>query len=247
MNRQVGLSWRIVAIACGAIAAAGVATTAISRTALFDRQSRAVGTNETQADLPAATGTTGPTVLITPPPGDPGTIRDFGPYRLVPFGFVGDLPVEMVPIPKGVQSADPAVVRVSPLYREVTPTALPEAMQITAMSTGAGDTESEIHLRYTVLAGATRTIEVAWGRIGRRPIIVNLPKEGVRKFSARLVAGDFYTLTSEGYAKAPDGTQGSRLTLEVRMARGDREAWVSTTSSAYSEDDLIVIARDILR
>lgn len=243
MNRQPGRSWRIAAIACGAIAVVGVA---IGRIALVDRQPESVGANRAQADRTAVARTESPILFVTPLPGDPGSVRDFGPYRLVPFGFVGDLRVEVIPIPKGIQSADPVVVRASPLYREVSPTALPEAMQITATSTGAGDTESEIHLQYAV-AGTARTIEVSWGRIGRRPIIVNLPKDGVRNFFVKLVADDLYTLTSEGYASAPDGTQGSRLTLQVRMTRGDREAWVSTTSQTYSEDDLIRIARDILR
>ncbi len=247
VGQRIHPSWRLAAVASSAIVAIGLVTTGLAQQGLFDRHPGPVTEEDVRSDLAEISAAKDPMVFVTPPPADPGPIREFGPYRLVPFGYTGDLPFELIPIPKGIQSSDPSVVRASPLYREVSESALPEPMMIAATSTGVGDTESEIHLRYVAMSEKSRSIDVSWGRVGRRPINVNLPKQGVRTMVTRMVGSDMYALMSEGHAKAPDGSPGSRLTLEVRVGRGSLEAWVSTTSSEYGVDDLLRIAQDVLR
>lgn len=246
MIRTPQFSRRVFGIACGILLAVVVVATATAQNGFFDRYLPAASEEQVEDDIGARTNPDLPIHIVTPPPADGGSVTNFGPYRLIPFGFVGDLPAEAIQIPKGVQTDDPSVVRQSPLYREVNPDVLPERMQITEASTGAGTTESEVHLRYQATANPSQAIDVVLGRPSQRPIDVNLPKSGVGVWSTRIVEG-LYAIIVEGRATPPGGVQPLRLTLEVRMSSGDREAWIRTNSGAYDAEALIQIARDMLK
>jgi hypothetical protein len=121
-----------------------------------------------------------------PPNYDAPTL--YGPYRLVPPGYVGVLTYQdtaPATIPRGVVTTNPDSARSSSLYRE--PSHLPSGYALASVDTGDTHSESVIHLVYT---GPGRPIEVSRVRRYTTPIDVFLaPPEAERAVETTMLGG----------------------------------------------------------
>lgn len=109
-----------------------------------------------------------------PPPENPGEPVNYGPYRIIPWGYTRPLPRTELPRPEpGVVSRDPAVLRRSSLWVE--PAYLPPGFSLVQADTYDAHSELIIHQVYK---GGQASLEVLRKRVVFRPVDVYQWREG---------------------------------------------------------------------
>lgn len=196
--------------------------------------------------VPQAPPVEGEAVLQRPKPIDPAaTPMAFGPYRLVPPGWVGELTSERLPIPAGTKTADLAVIRQSSLFREVPAAVLPAGLRLVSGDTGQdAHTENAIHLAYAGASGQVK-LDVYRGRFNVRPVNITYEDGGFVK--AEVIDGR-HTLITEWVTPPPipgDADQTRRVyERQIRMGVGDLE--VQVIGPEYDARTLIEIAKALV-
>lgn len=185
-------------------------------------------------------------VLVRPVPIDPAaTPQAFGPYRLVPPGWVGELISERVQLPAGTKTADLAVIRRSPLFREVPAAVLPAGLRLVSGDTGRdADTESAIHLAYADAGGQVK-LDVYRARFTERPWNVNYEDGGFTR--AELLDGR-YALITEWLTPPPlpEHAVQTRRIYETDIRMGVQNLEVLVVSQEYDARVLLEIAKTLV-
>jgi len=101
----------------------------------------------------------------------------YGSYRLVPSGFVGELPFEQIPLEweVGIATSDPEVLKASPLYLNP-PAAIPPALRLAVLD--SHDASSGVNVRQVFKSDdGQQSVEITRRAVLRSPIDVLLPEE----------------------------------------------------------------------
>lgn len=238
--------WRLAFIAFGGVLWVTAAGIAIGQGGIFDQRVPPVTESQARVDLPDAARSGEPFHFTEERiPDDPGPLIEFGPYRLVPWGFVGNLHQESRVVPNGVQTADIEVLRRSSLYRDVPSDILPADMHLVSVDTGVDNSETTIHFLYeSSVKGDTDRIEIWRMRPTVAPIDIDLKREDQGDWRT-LFVDDRPTIIIETYIPIQTGDLSERqvLSRQIRMAHDDIDVLVM--SSTYDTTILIDIARSL--
>ncbi len=233
-RRQQG----VAAIVAGVLVSMSAGVAVLGQTAVVERRGA--------APPPPSKGEGGSTLVApNPQPIDPrATPVAFGPYRLVPPGFVGELASEEVDLPKGVKTSDSSVIRRSPLYREIPAALLPAGASLLRADTGEANTEEAIHLVYGDPKTGDVHLEVFRGRPWIRPINVNY---GGGSTEARIIDGR-YVLIDELLSPPPLPTHvdQTRHVFETNVRMGVEGLDLVLVSTKYDADLLIKIGLELV-
>lgn len=230
--------WRLAVVAAALVV--GISATAIVSGQLGGTERRLAPVSEEQArkDLPNIFESGDPVAFGTveiPDNIDPPTM--FGPYRLVPWGFVGDLPYERLDIPRGVQTTDITVIRESSLYRDLAAEGvIPDELEFRGADTGIETTEDLIHSLYSQ-PDRKRGIEVWNIRPSLAPYGIDLPQDGT--WRTAMLGGLHMTVVN--HVPGIKGNESGFVRVQVFLSDGERVALIE--SDYYAEDTLIRIAQ----
>jgi len=235
---------RIAAVVVALSLVVSGAAVANSQIGGSDQRVAPVSEDQARADLPHIFESGSPVDFATPvPPAEaPGDPVEFGPYRIIPYGYVGTLPYEERPVPAGVQTSDLEVLRQSSLYREPDDDALPDGVVLVAADSDIYSSEHMVHLIYAIQdsngSGAVwrEDLDIWHMSLSRVPydISVIAPQDGTVRTD--IVDGLYVVVTDYGptFSKVAVHVSDGRFNTLV-------ESW------HYPAETLIGIARSMLR
>lgn len=143
-------------------------------------------------------------IVVAGPPDPTARPHSHGPFRIVPEGFTGLLPTTKVadlPAVRGVKTADPGVIRVSPLWRDA-PVG-PDFALVSADTFGVQTSNVSLQARYrSEMSGAE--FQYYRRRIVELPIDLHFKEDGaLRLEEIRLSDGRFaLVISGSGYLVA---------------------------------------------
>lgn len=181
-------------------------------------------------------------------PLDAGEPVAFGPFSLVPWGYVGDLPLEQLPVPSGFTTGDLEKLKEAALYREIPPALVPDRLEIVQGSTWDGNSENAVYLAYRKVS-ATRPVATTETWIMRhavRPIYVDLKRSDQGDIATSIVDGA-HTIVIRSFGPPQQDRHMPRrdiFSVQVFMALAEVDVYVS--SSDYPAEVLVPVARSLL-
>ncbi len=230
--------WRLAVVVAALIV--GISATAIVSGQIGGTERRLAPVSEEQArkDLPNIFESGDPVAFGTvevPDNVDAPTM--FGPYRLVPWGFIGDLPYERLDIPGGVQTTDIAVIRESSLYRDLAAArVIPDGLEFRGADTGVETTEDVIHSVYSH-PDHKGVIQVWNIRPSLAPYGIDLPQDGTWRTA---MLGELHMVVVN-HIPGIKGNESGFVRVQVFLSDGEVVALIE--SDYYSEKTLIPIAQ----
>jgi DNA-binding CsgD family transcriptional regulator len=171
---------------------------------------------------------------------DPNQPTAYGPYRLLPPGFVRGVFTsqnQALPWPAGVANASPEELRRSPLFIAVE--GVPDDMRLLHVHSNDATSGYMVVQEFRTSDGQ-RSVTVTRGFVARRPIEVNLPAVGgsVLMSKERVLSVEALVLR-----RSPD----SPLPVYTHVRFVDAEVETSVEGTRVPEDLVIRIAENVLR